>query len=108
MVEHQGLWEALKRRRVLRVLGLYLVGSWLLLQVADVLGEIWEVSAEAQQGLFLLLALALPVVIALAWIYDISDGGVGITRGTGFRELIARQGIVGRVDLFRVLKLGAR
>jgi hypothetical protein len=31
-----GFWQELRRRRVYRMSGLYVVGAWLIIQVADV------------------------------------------------------------------------
>jgi hypothetical protein len=97
MTEPSGLWEQLKQRRVLRVVGIYLAASWLLLQLADILGDIWELSSDTQQGFFLLLVAALPVVTVLAWIYDVSDGRIVETRGAGLRELVKARGAAARI-----------
>ena len=37
----------LKRRKVIRVAGLYILGTWVLLQVADLAFESWGIPSEA-------------------------------------------------------------
>jgi len=49
----------LKRRNVIRVAGLYLVGSWLLIQVASTMLPTFDVPTWALRGLIIFLALGL-------------------------------------------------
>ena len=37
----------LKRRKVIRVAGLYILGTWVLLQVSDLAFESWGIPSEA-------------------------------------------------------------
>jgi hypothetical protein len=54
----------LKRRNVIRMAGLYLVGAWLLTQVASTLLPAFEVPSWALRGLIVTLALGfIPAVI---------------------------------------------
>ena len=59
-----GLMQELKRRKVFRVLLAYLVASWLLLQVADVLSSILSLPDWAPKLVLFLLVIG--VVPALA------------------------------------------
>ena len=47
----------LKRRNVIRVAGLYLVGAWLLTQVASTVLPVFDVPSWALRGLIVTLAL---------------------------------------------------
>ena len=87
------LFDELKRRNVFRIGIAYLVGSWLLLQIVDVIGPILRLPDEvARYVLFLLAAGFLPALI-LAWVYELTPDGVklesevdrtvSITRRTG-------------------------
>jgi adenylate cyclase len=66
----------LRRRRVLRTLGLYLVASWLALQVADVTFEPLGVPIWANKALIIALAVGLVPIAILAWIYDVTRHGI--------------------------------
>lgn len=71
-----GLYEELKRRNVFRVGIAYLIASWLLLQVLDVVGPILNLPEEiARYVLFLLLVGFIPALV-LAWAFELTPEGV--------------------------------
>lgn len=66
----------LKRRRVFRVAGAYLVGAWIVLQVADTLFPAlhlppWTVTLVAAA-----VVLGFPIALVLGWAFDITPGGI--------------------------------
>lgn len=66
----------LKRRNVFRVAAAYLVTSWLLLQVIDVVGPILGLpDAFARYVLFLLAVGIIPAVV-FSWVYELTPEGV--------------------------------
>lgn len=65
-----------RRRHVFRVAGLYVVGAWVVLQVADLLFETWGISPSALRHVWIAAALGLPISLVLAWRYDIVGGRV--------------------------------
>ena len=65
-----------RRRRVFRVVAVYLVVGWLLIQVADATFEPLGLPTWATRLLIVLLALGFVLACALAWIYDLHPGGV--------------------------------
>jgi len=70
------LFEELKRRNVFRVGVAYLVASWLLLQVIDVVGPILRLpDTVARYALFLLIVGFLPALI-FAWVFELTPEGV--------------------------------
>ena len=71
-----GLIEELKRRKVFRVLLAYLVASWLLLQVADVLSSILSLPDWAPKLVFFLLAIGIVPALILAWAYELTPQGI--------------------------------
>jgi TolB-like protein/Tfp pilus assembly protein PilF len=71
-----GFLAELKRRNVLRVAVLYLAASWLVLQVTDVLGSLLDLPKSVGHFVVLVLALALPVVLVVAWVYELTPGGL--------------------------------
>ena len=66
----------LKRRHVLRVVGAYLVGMWIVLQVAEVTFEPLHLPQWWMTALTILAVLGLPVVMVVAWNYEITPGGI--------------------------------
>lgn len=71
-----GWIEELKRRNVIRVALAYLVGTWLILQVADVVLENIGAPDWVMQSLMFVLAVGFIVTLALAWIYELTPEGI--------------------------------
>ena len=69
-------FEELKRRNVVKVSIAYLAMAWLLLQVADTVLSAFEAPAWMLQLLILLFALGVPVVIGIAWVFELTPDGV--------------------------------
>jgi TolB-like protein len=74
------LLSELKRRRVFRVAGIYLVAGWVAIQAAATIFPILELPAWTSKLVVALTAVGLPVALALAWAFDVTPEGV---RGTG-------------------------
>ena len=70
------LFEELKRRKVIRVGIAYLVGAWLLVQVAELVAESFGAPPWFMQMLLVLTALGLPVALLLAWAFDLTPQGL--------------------------------
>jgi TolB-like protein len=70
------LIRELKRRNVFRVAILYLVASWLILQVADVGVSLLGLPAPVGRVVFLILAIGFPLVLIFSWAFEITPGGV--------------------------------
>jgi len=68
--------EELKRRNVVRMAILYLVTSWVILQVADVLFDAMELPSTWARGVLALLILGFPVVLVFSWIYEMTPEGI--------------------------------
>ena len=62
-------FQELKRRNVFRVGVAYLVASWLLLQIADVVLSLLDLPPLAGQIILLVLAFGFIPAIILAWAY---------------------------------------
>ena len=65
-------YEELKRRNVVKVAVLYIVASWLILQVADVLSSLLPVPEWTGALVFLFLALGFPLVMTFSWVYELT------------------------------------
>ena len=66
----------LRERGVIRVAASYLVIAWLLLQIADVTFGPLGVPNWVMVALIVAALCGLPVAIALAWFYEVGEGGV--------------------------------
>jgi formylglycine-generating enzyme required for sulfatase activity len=75
----RNLLSELKRRKVFRVAAMYVLASWLLLQVADVLASILELPPWAGKLVFFVLVIGFVPAMVLAWAYDLTPDGVSVT-----------------------------
>jgi len=73
-------FEELKRRKVVRVGIAYLVGAWLLLQVADATFEPLNLPQWSTTLVLWLLILGLPVALILAWALEVTPHGIRRTK----------------------------
>ncbi len=60
------VFEQLKRRNVIRVAALYVVVSWLILQVADVMVDAFELPNWGMRLLISILLLGFPLALAFS------------------------------------------
>jgi TolB-like protein len=70
------LLAELKRRNVFRMAGLYLVGAWLVVQVAETLLPIFHTPDWVLQALVVLLALGLVPALVFSWLYELTPDGL--------------------------------
>ena len=66
----------LKRRRVYAVIGAYAVVGWIILQVGEVTFEPLNLPGWVMTSLIVVVMLGFPVVLVLAWIFDITSAGI--------------------------------
>ncbi len=69
-------FSELRRRNVYRVAALYVISSWLLLQVADVLTSILTLPEWTGKLVLLLLLLGFPIALILAWAFELTPEGI--------------------------------
>src|SRR5215475_2378546 len=65
-----------KRRNVIRVAGLYLVGAWLVTQVASTLLPAFDVPSWALRGLIVTLALGFIPAVIFSWVFELTPEGL--------------------------------
>ncbi len=70
------LLAELKRRNVIRMAGLYLVGAWLLIQIAETLLPIFHTPDWVLQALVVVLALGLLPALVFSWVYELTPDGL--------------------------------
>jgi TolB-like protein/Flp pilus assembly protein TadD/DNA-binding winged helix-turn-helix (wHTH) protein len=85
----------LRRRGVFKVAGAYLLGMWIVLQVAEVTFEPLRFPDWWMTALTILAVLGLPIVAVLAWSYEITAGGIVLDVGpeSGIRMPKARRAL---------------
>ena len=71
-----GLIEELKRRNVIRMAGLYLVGAWLLVQVAGTVLPMFGAPAWLPRSVVILLALGFVPALVFAWVFELTPEGI--------------------------------
>ncbi|HZX90582.1 MAG TPA: hypothetical protein VFE67_08070, partial [Rudaea sp.] len=70
------LLAELKRRNVIRMAGLYLVGAWLVTQVAGTLLPVFEAPAWVMKTLVGLLAVGFVPALIFAWVFELTHEGI--------------------------------
>jgi len=70
------LFQELKRRNVIRIAILYLVSSWVLLQLADVLTSLLNAPEAAGSIVVMLLLLGFIPALIFAWVYEMTPEGL--------------------------------
>jgi TolB-like protein/Tfp pilus assembly protein PilF len=70
------LFEELKRRNVFRVGVAYLVASWVLMQILDVITPILELPESAPRLVLVILAIGLIPVLVFAWAFELTPEGL--------------------------------
>jgi TolB-like protein/Tfp pilus assembly protein PilF/uncharacterized membrane protein YhaH (DUF805 family) len=70
------LFAELKRRNVIRVGFLYVVASWLVLQVAELLFDAMELPSTWLRMVLALLILGFPLVLIFSWVFELTPEGV--------------------------------
>jgi TolB-like protein/Flp pilus assembly protein TadD len=70
------LFKELKRRNVIRMAGLYLVGAWLVTQVAATLLPVFGAPGWVMKVLVGLLSVGFIAAVGFSWIYDLSAQGI--------------------------------
>ena len=70
------IFEELKRRNVYRVGLAYVVLTWLLLQVIDTLGPIFDLPEWAPKLVLTILGIGFPAVLLFAWAFELTPEGI--------------------------------
>lgn len=81
-------WQELHRRRVYRLAGLYIVGAWLVIQVADMAFQAWGVPQTALRYLFIAASAMFPVALIFSWYYDFTFRGIVRTESAATSDTV--------------------
>lgn len=85
------LLEELTRRNVIRVAIAYVVASWVLLQVADLVVDNIGAPDWVMQVFMLFLALGFPLVVMFSWAFELTPEGIKRESEVVRNESITRQ-----------------
>ena len=69
-------YEELKRRNVAKVAVLYVIASWLILQIADVSVSLLGLPQSVGKTIFLFLGLGFPLALIFSWVYEMTPEGL--------------------------------
>lgn len=72
----RNFFPELKRRNVIRMAGLYLVGAWLLIQVASTMLPAFDLPSWALRGLIITLAIGFMPALIFSWIFELTPQGL--------------------------------
>ncbi|HUU97078.1 MAG TPA: hypothetical protein VM487_15170, partial [Phycisphaerae bacterium] len=84
---YQRFFAELKRRRVFRVMAVYGIVGFVLLQIVDLAVPALLLPEWTYRLVALILLLGFPVAIVLAWAFEMTPGGVRRTVEAGPGEL---------------------
>jgi TolB-like protein len=70
------LINELKRRNVIRMAGLYLVGAWLIVQVSGTVLPMFGAPDWLPRSVVILLALGFVPVLVFAWVFELTPEGI--------------------------------
>ena len=96
----KSFWSELKRRNVVRVGVAYLAGTWLTLQVADIVLPNLDAPSWIMIVLIYSAAIGFPCALIVAWYYELTPEGIKSAAETGD---IAPVGFTGRKIDFAII-----
>src|SRR6185295_8680149 len=87
----RNFFAELKRRNVVRMAGLYLVGAWLLIQVASTLLPAFDAPGWALRTIVVSLAIGFIPALIFSWVFELTPGGLKRDEELAPEESIAPQ-----------------
>ena len=81
----------LKRRNVIRMAGLYLVGAWLLTQVASTVLPAFDVPGWVLRGLIITLVFGFVPALIFSWVFELTPAGLKRDEDVRPKQSIAPQ-----------------
>jgi TolB-like protein/Flp pilus assembly protein TadD len=102
-----GFFEELKRRKVYRVAIAYVVVSWALAQgLAQVL-PVFDISNSVIRLVIALLLIGFPVVLVLAWVFDVTPQGIRATSTPGVPVARHRRNLITLIAIGVIISVAA-
>jgi len=75
-MDPRNFFAELKRRNVIRVVGLYLAGSWLIIQVADKVLPMFAAPEWLARSMVILMAIGFLPVLVFSWVFQLTPEGL--------------------------------
>lgn len=75
-MKNPNFFSELKRRNVIRFAGLYLVGAWLLIQVASTVLPMFGAPDWLPRSIVILLAIAFVPALIFSWVFELTPQGL--------------------------------
>ena len=98
-----GLVSELRRRNVLRMVVLYVVAAWLVMQVAEVVVTLANLPDWIGPAILGLLAVGFPIALIFSWFYELTSEGLSLEKDIAPGESITN--VTGRRMDFIVMSL---
>jgi TolB-like protein len=83
-------FSELKRRNVLRMAVLYVVASWLVMQVAEVIIGLANLPEWLGPAILAVLAIGFPIALIFSWFYELTPEGLALDKDVETDESITR------------------
>jgi TolB-like protein/tetratricopeptide (TPR) repeat protein len=83
--------QDLRRRRMFRLVGLYIVGAWVVIQVAEALFQAWGIPETAMRFVFIAAFLCFPIALVFGWIFDVTSEGIVRTKNATSNTAVSMQ-----------------
>ena len=77
-------WQELKRRKVIKVIGMYAGTAYVLIELANNVSRPLNLPDWTPRLIIMLLIIGFPITAILSWIFDITPEGI---RKTGHMKL---------------------
>jgi TolB-like protein/Tfp pilus assembly protein PilF len=87
----RNLFAELKRRNVIRMAGLYLVGAWLLTQIASTILPLFGAPEWLPRSVVILLAIGFIPALVFAWVFELTPEGFKLDEDVPAQQSIAPQ-----------------
>jgi len=85
------LYAELKRRNVIRMAGLYLVGSWLIVQVSSTVLPMFDMPAWLPRSIVILLIVGFVPMLVFAWVFELTPDGLKLDANVKPENSVAPQ-----------------
>jgi TolB-like protein len=74
-----GFFEEVQRRKVYRVAAAYIIAAGFIIQIGSAVFPAWDLPSWAFRLVVVLLLMGFPIVLILAWAYDVTPQGIRAT-----------------------------
>src|SRR5438874_8569969 len=91
MSEKPSLFAELKRRNVIRMTGLYLVGAWLVVQVAGTVLPMFGAPDWLPRTIVVLLAIGFVPAVIFSWVFELTPEGLKREQAVASEQSITPQ-----------------